>query len=293
VSEPVAGPDGPSLSRVFPEGFDAIHDRLLRQLDPRRPREQWRRLFDYAWRRSEDPVGYAISERDEPVGFIGTVLSERTVGGRLERFCNVTSWVARPSHRAEATLLVMPLRDLRDHTVTNLTCNEAVFRIFSMLGFEVLETETLILLPTPALLVPRRGCRIVSDPRAIEAALDDAEVRVLRDHLPYARHLLLTAGDGQCYVVYTLARRRRVPTARLHHISDAAVFRRLWPTLQRRLLRRHGVVLAECDARLLARVEVPGGIRVRRRVPRVFKSPRLRAEQVDSLYSEVVLLNLP
>jgi hypothetical protein len=161
-----------------------------------------------------------------------------------------------------------------------------------MLGFQVLETETVVLLPTPSLLLPGRPCRIETDPGAIVPLLDDTDARILRDHLPYASHLLASEGNGRCYLVYTLGRRRRVATARLHYISDAEVFRRVWPRIQRRLMRRHGALLAECDARLLARVEVPGCTRVRRRVPRIFKSARLRPERITSLYSEVVLLNL-
>ena len=137
------------VRKVDASMFDAIHDRLLVDLNPEIPRERWRRIFDYRWPRSEDHVGYALFDAEVPVGFVGLIFADLEIDGRIEKLCNVTTWTVRESHRAKALSLVMPIRKLRGYTITNLTNTPQVHEIFKRLGFQELETHTRILHPVP------------------------------------------------------------------------------------------------------------------------------------------------
>lgn len=274
--------------------FEEIHEHLLVLLDRERPKEEWRRIFEYSWDRTEDHVGLALYEADEPVAYMGLLFHEREIDGARRRFCNVSSWIAKERYRQEATLLVLALRRLRDHTITNLSPNDEVLEIFERLGFEVLDDHWTIFSPTRILRAAAfgSGVRVREDPRRLEAILDGTDARVFEDHRGVAQHVLAELPDGYCYVVYTIGRRWHVRIARVHYLSDADGFAKSLPRLQRHWLLRHGAVLAECDCRLVEGLEFPATFRRPRVWPRLYRSPDLDRPQVDNLYSEVVLLNL-
>jgi hypothetical protein len=284
-----------SVEQVSLQAFDEIYAELLVLLDSRRPAEEFRRIFDYPWRANEDHVGLALYEGRQVVGYVGLIFSELTIEGRRERLCNVTSLIAKETHRAEASLLVLKLRTLRGYTITNLSCNDAAYRLFTRMGFSVLDDRRTILYPSRASFPARRGTawRVLHDPVSIRHDLPAEHQRILDDHLPYAKHVLAHCNDHSCYIVFTLGRRRWLRTARIHFVSDASLFPEAWPTVQRALWREYRTVLAECDARLLRGRSVPGSRSAAMRIPRLYRSDRLSPEQIPSLYSELMLLNLP
>lgn len=284
----------PRLERVDPSMFDEIHEHLLVLLDRERPKEEWRRLFEYPWDREEDHVGLALYEGDEPVAFLGLVFHEREVAGAGRRFCNVSSFVAKEPYRQEATLLVLALRRLEGHTLTNLSPNDDVLELFERLGFEELDTHWTIFRPT-RLLRPsawRGGVRVSAAADRLEAVLDERDARILEDHRAIAGHVVAEHPGGYCYVVYTIGRRWNVRIARIHYLSHRKGFVRSLPRLQLHWLGRHGAVLAECDERMLEGREIPASFRHPRVWPRLYRTSDLRRPQIDNLYSEVVLLNL-
>ena len=270
--------------------FDAIHDALLRDLNPRISRDQWRRIFDYGWDRCQDYVGHALVDGGVPVGFVGLIFANVPIAGRLERFCNVTSWTVRESHRARALSLVMPLLKLRDHTITNLTAIPQVHTIFAQLGFGDLETHTTVLSAMPPLTSSCRGVTIITDPNEIAPHLGADERHILEAHRGYTKHLLIRARDRNCYVVYTRGRRRKLPSAKVHYLGDEAVFAENVRTLQMHLLLRQGLYLIEFDSRLLTR-PIPFSRAIPLPVPRQYRSATLKPREVTNLFSEVVLLN--
>lgn len=287
---PTSPPTEVSVHPAVPGDFAEVRG-LLQRLDPGRSTERWRPIFDHGWRRPDDPVGFLLRDaRGRPVGYLGTILSERTIDGRRERFCNLTSWVVEDAHRGAGALLALALRRLPPCTLTSFTPNAHTVPIFTRLGLAVLDDHWTILPPTLALR-PGPPCRVLYDLDALRRRLGEEEARILEDHRPHARHLLAEDRDGACYVVYTLRRRWRLRAARLHYLGDRAVFRRCWRTVQRGLLARHGALLLEADARLLADLAIPGSLRKRMGMPRLCRSA-LRPEQVTDLYSEVILLGL-
>lgn len=284
----------PNLELVDPSMFDEIHRNLLTLLDRPRPKEEWRRIFEYSWSSPEEHVGYALYEDGEPVAFLGLLFHERELGGATRRFCNVSSWIAREPYRHQATLLVLALRRLDGYTITNLSPNRIAYEVFERLGFQDLETHWTILGPGRIL----RPSTFTSEVRLsgsrdhLDDVLGDSCSRILNDHRDSTYHAAAEFPGGYCYVVYTLARRWYLPSVRIHFFSDKEGFERTLPRLQFYWLRRHGAVVAECDSRLLEGVELPGSRRIPRTIPRMYRSSDLERSQIDNLYSEVVLLNL-
>ena len=282
------------LQRVHPSMFDEIYSGLLQAHDVTLTKEEWRRIFTHGWPSPEDHVGYVLMDQGAPVGFVGLIFSEMVIDGVSEKFCNVTSWVVKETHHTSAAALVPPLRELPGYTITNLTSNERAYRVFSRLGFRILETHTRLALPLYGLVAPSRSldCTIMHEPDLIAAELDEAHARILQDHLPYAQHLLAVSDLGCCYVVYTPVRNASFRTIRIHYISHKEHLAAMWPSILRSLRRRHRCLLAECDERHIRPSSLPYSLRRTLPVPRLYKSARLKADQITSLYSEMVLLNL-
>jgi hypothetical protein len=216
------------------------------------------------------------------------------IDGSDEPFCNVSSWIAKETHRGEAATLVLALTNLRHYTLTNLSSNRTAYGAFSKLGFDVLENHVRVVLPA---LPFGRGrsqpsCHTTFDCEAISQRLEGSDKQAFQDHRRFAHHLLAWDDDGYCYIIYTRGRRRRLRTARVHYFSDRDRFVRHLRSIQLSLSRHDGSLVVECDERLLRGATIPWSYRTRLPIPRLFKSPRLRREQISNLYSERVLLNL-
>lgn len=279
---------------MYPDMFEAVYPGLLGKLDPARPEAEWRSLFRPGWRSPEEHVGYALSEGGRLVGFVGLLFAMAPVGERTEKLCNVTSWIVEDRYRGEAITLLLPVRKARGLTVTNMSGEPHVREIFRRLGFGTLEASTAIMPPpfSPGAYRRPKDVRILTKPEEFSHVLPDIEMRIYEDHAPYARHLVALSGRGSCYGIFAVRRRRRLRTALFHHVSDPGTFVSALPSIRGHLFRRYGVVLVECDARLLAGMEVPASFRIKRAFPRLFRSSALDAPSVPNLYSEVILLDL-
>ena len=278
------------LKQATPQMFEEVYSTLLRRLDASVPRERWRNIFAPAWVDSpEDPVGYVLRERDRIVGFMGLIFAEREVDGTVEKFANVTSWIAEGGGARGAALL-FPLRDLRSHTITNLTSTPNAYRIFRRFGFEVLDTHYQIV---PA-LHPRRGRRrrVTEREEDITAVLTEADRGIYEDHAPYVRQLIAVDQGGYCHLVYSLVRRRGLRVAKVHHAGGEVRLTTALPDIGRFLTRNHGIMAFDCDDRLLGSTRYRWGVRRELSVPRLYRSESLAPPQVSELHSEMVLLGI-
>jgi len=204
----------------------------------------------------------------------------------------VTSWVAKDDYKAESTALAFALRDLEDYTVTNLSCNQIAYRIFSRLGFKPLETHRRVIITVPGLVGKLRTVQnyTLFDVESIYAKLSTLDRKLLQDHLPYIKYMLIGDNKGYCLLLYTLGKRRGLGTVRIHYISCADRFCRYLRNIQGSLLRRHASLFLECDERFLQGMRV--SMSYKTKVYRLFKSRSLQKEQIPNVYSELVLLNL-
>lgn len=278
---------------VFPADFEAVLP-LLQRLDPTRRAPRWRPLFEFRWRKPEDPVGYAAFVADTAVGFVGLISSEREIDGRMERFCNISSWITDDSFRGVGALLVLPLLRLRDETITSMTSNPAASRVLERLGLVTLDDRWTVLRPSwRSVLAPADSrVRIVTDPAAIARVVSPADARIVEDHRDLGLQLLAQTDDGYCLLIYSTRVRWRLRAAHLHYVSDLAVFRRALPRIQRSLMLRHAALLLEADARLLPADQFDHATTKRILGSRLFRSARLRPEQIPSIYTELLLLDL-
>jgi hypothetical protein len=274
------------------ESFDEIYPLLSEFRARRMSKEDWRRmLFTYPW--SNNPQrGYAMYADGKPVGFLGTLFSERRLAGQVERVCSLSSWIVLEQHRNASLSLVMPILKLKDHTILNPTPTPAAWEIFHKLGFKPLESEQLTLPPLPGLAEAARAFAgsFTWSPDVLQRELTGGEQAIHRElsSSPLAHHVLLRRGEKRCYLVATPVHHRGILLAELQYIGDLDFF---W---QHRILAHVALLLAtgamglRVDARLAQGRRPP--LALRRPALRLYRPTRkeITPEMIDGLYSEMM-----
>jgi hypothetical protein len=279
---------------VGSDDFEAIYPLLLEFKNRRMSRDDWREMvFTYRW--SPDPLrGFALYAHGIPVGFMGTIFSDRPLLGRTERLCNASCWIVRPEYRTASILLLKPLLGLRDCTIVNLTPTQRSFDIFAKLGFIELESEQLLLPPvtSPAQFGRALGGSFTLAPDDLRRELGPAE-RNIYDELspsPRTRHILLRGKGRRCYIVATLQRHKRVRFAELQYVGDLEFFWERRPLAHAAVLRAMGAVGIAIDRRFAEGRRVP--LAIRRPARRSYRParPEITPLMIDGLYSELMTL---
>jgi hypothetical protein len=284
---------------VRPIGADdvpAAAEFLHTNLSGRISAAAWTDALHVPWEVSAPNHGYLLAE-DGPDGerLVGVHLafySERVVDGQTERFCNLGAWCVLPSHRFGGIRLLKALLAQPGYTFTDLSPSGAVVPLNVRLNFEFLDTTTALIPNLPWPSWPGRG-RIVTDPAEIRATLGGADLRrfVDHEHAPAARQVLLVKGDQHSLVIFRRVRRKNLPLfASILYVGDPLLFQEMAARFARHLLLRHGIPGTLAELRVIggrprASVLVPDTRR------KMFKSSRLRADQIDNLYSELVCLS--
>lgn len=249
----------------------------------------WERAIDVPWTVERPNAGFMLLDGESVVGVHLAFYSERTIGGRTERFCNLGAWCVLADYRLQGVRLLKTLLAQDGYHFTDLSPSGNVVGINTRLGFRFLDTTTTLV---PNLPWPSRTSRgtVSADPSRLEHTLEGTELQVYRDHVgaAAAHHMLLTRGEQSCYVIFRKDRRKGLPLfASILYVSNPDLFKAMTGPLACHLLLRHRVA-----AMLLERVVIDHRPRLSRTLdsPRrkMFRSPTLGPARIDYLYSELV-----
>lgn len=253
---------------------------------PRKPAESWEKALHTPWPAQRPNWGFMAHDGDSIVGVYIAQYSEQEVRGARERFCNLGVWHVLPEHRTHSIRMVKSLLGQEGYHFTDLSPAENVVALNERLGFQTLDTRAAVVpcLPWPTL---PGSARVTSDPDELEEVLSDRDRAVYRDHQGATglRHLAIVADGSSCYVVLYPDRRRGLPVLNLLHAGEPEMLCRHARRFGRHLLFHHRVVAYVAEERLI-------GCRPRPSLAdpapktRMFRSDRLRAEDIGYLYSE-------
>jgi hypothetical protein len=229
-----------------------------------------------------------LTADDQIVGAHLAFYSERAIDGVDIKLCNLGAFCVREEHRSHSVRLLRALLAQGSYEFTDLSPSGNVIPLNERLKFRFLDTATALVpnFPWPSWL---RSTRVIFDPIAIEARLRGDDLRIYRDHAcaRAARHAMIVRDDETCYVMFRRDRRKRLPLfASILHVSNPNLFRATARSFFSHLLTCHGIPVT------LAEIRVVGhrpGLSVMLPSPRrkMLRSERLRADQVDYLYSEL------
>jgi hypothetical protein len=273
--------------RLSPIGDDDLPDvaRFLHQnLNDGLSAEGWARALVPSWPTAEPTHGFCLRADGVLVGVYAAFYSERMVGGRQRRVCNLAAWCVLDGYGAHGLKLLRALLSCGADLFTDLSPSGSVIPIDLRLGFQRLDTTTDV---RPNLPSWRRRVRVVTDRRRIAELLTGRDAELFRDHAGAAavRHVVLLVDGQPCYVMYRRVRRKRLPLfGSLVHVGDTALFARgVGPLGAHLLVRGMPVLLAE-------RRIVGGPVAWSRTVQgrtKLFKGADVEPGDIDDLYSEI------
>jgi hypothetical protein len=239
---------GLDFERVYP---------LLLQFESSNPKEHWRQLFIDHTGLQNDRFGWVLVDGDDVVGFLSTILSERTIHGKTERLCNISSWIVRPEYRAHSLALLAKVTGDKSVTVTNLSPTARALKIMEKFGFTLMDKSQRIIFPVITAKTFIDSCEILTSASSIHRALSGERLRFYRDHqLPFNHHVLLRTPTADCYIIMnrtlkTVRANLRLPFAGVHYISNPDIFVRHSEKLVARVAASLKVVAIVVDDRML------------------------------------------
>lgn len=261
-----------------------LHDELNARITP----ATWAAAIQPPWQAISPNHGFMLVAGERVCGVYLAFYSQRRVDGQIEKFCNLAAWCVAEAYRAHGLRLLRAILGQDGYTFTDLSPSGSVVPLNSRLNFQHLDTATALVpnVPWPSWAT---RTRVVSDPALIEACLDGHDLDIYRDHAhaPAAHHLVVLRDDQCCYVMFRRDRRKNFPLfASILHVGNPELFRKTARHVYGHLLTRFGIAATLAEERVVhyrPRFSIP----LRSPRPKMFRSGRLRAGQVDYLYSEL------
>lgn len=271
-----------------PRVAEFLHAHLNRRLSA----DMWASAMKVPWKVEAPNHGFMMVDDAKNSAVVGAYLAfyaDRTIDGKQEAFCNLGGWSVLPEYRFHSVRLLKALLAQDGYHFTDLSSSGNVVPINTRFNFQFLDT-TLALVPNlPWPSFPARY-QVSADPRVIERTLTGCELERYRDHVDAraARHVVLRCGTEWCYVVFRRDRPRNLPFfASIVYVSNPALFRRMARPFARHLLLRHGLPATLVELPVSGHRPWPSILLGSPR-HKMFRSARLRADQIDYLYSELV-----
>ena len=246
-----------------------------------------RAISSAAWKADAPNHGFMLLDGQRVVGTQLAFYSERLIAGRVERFCNLSSWCVLPEFRFHSLRVHKAVLAQDGYHITSFTPRENVVPIHVRFKFRYIDTSAVVIPNLPWPTRPGRT-RISADPDVIESTLAGTELDLYRDHAQAlaARHLVLIRGQDSCYVMYREMRHKRIPFAVILHVSNPGLFHRAMIPLTRHLLIRHRLLATLAELRCIG--HRPPLSFMAPSWPKMYRSDTLEPDQIDDLYSELV-----
>jgi hypothetical protein len=276
------------LGPITSSDIERVATFLHAHLNSRVSAAAWEAAMRPPWSNAWLNHGFFLQHHREVVGAYLAFYSDRMIDGRLERFCNLGAWCVLEQYRAHGLRLVRGLLGQRGYHFTDLSPSGNVVAINQRLRFLLLDTTTAAIpnLPWPVLA---RGIRVSSADDEVARTLTGQNSDIYRDHVhtAAARHVVITRGDDHCYVIWRHDRRKGLPFfGSVLYVSDPELFGQAALQFSRHLLLRHRVLLTLAERRVVG-YRPPRSITLPRPRPKMFRSDRLKPDQIDYLYSEL------
>ncbi len=279
--------------KALSEDFEKTYPLLEKFNNTNIKREDWKKLFSNPWNNSEKYCGYVLIDSDKIVGYLGTLFSTRSIQGQTYNFCNVTSWIVEKEYRNQSFLLLLPLLTLKKYTITIFSPSEATYIASKKLGFQDFETHKRLIFPGFTFKALYEDCSIVTKRELIAESLDEKLQKLFFDHQYFnCIHLLIKTKFGTIFMIATRTKKKNIPVAQIHFISNHNAFRQSLNFLKLKICLKLKVFMLLVDERFVEEINIPCSMKFRLPYPRVSKSESLSGKTIDSLYSELIVLNL-
>lgn len=251
----------------------------------------WRAILDGRWGRPDDPYAVTVRDNGKLVGVLGLITAQRPTDHGLRVTANMTSWyLLKPYRGTGIGRRMIDLATARaDTTVTDFTSSPGAVHAVKSAGLVELDTTRLIWHPRAVTAPPLPVHR---DPLARAETLGAKDLRVLRDHEGLdLTPLIVETPDGPCVTILSIKQKHDdYVTYEVIYLGNRTLFARHVRAIADSLLPQDRAILS-VDRRLLP-ADVTPDMTEEFAVPRFYTPNRMPPEDIDHLYSEVVLLGM-
>lgn len=284
----------PKLEPIRDEDLPAFCAFLHTHLNPTLSADVWADAFRQNWGVDKPNNGFLI--RDDAgniVGGIGAIYAAYPVRGKIEQFCNITSWMVLDAYRTQSMRLAMAVVSQPGFHFTDLSPTAVVEQSLKFLKFTPMNEARTLLFNLPAPHQRLMGVNIVNEPARLEIVLDAASAKVYRDHkqFPWLKFLAVGKGNDRSLVIYKPAALKKLPSADVIGFTNPDIFLRYLPVLGCHFLLT-GMATTRVESRLLPGKPAWPHTELKGYRHRVFRSDRLGEADIQNLYSENVALDL-
>lgn len=251
-------------------------------------RAGWEALLSGRWGGPNDSFAMTVRDQGRLVGVLGLVTAHReTALGRMTT-ANMTSWYVDKSYRGQGVggrMLDLVTADPQI-TITNFSSARAAVPVVERAGFVPLDTERCVWRPSggPTLPVHRVGPKT--------KGLSPRDARVIADHAGLnLKPVLVETPDGPCTLILSVKQKHdEYVTHEVMYPGNRLLFAAHAREIADSLLPSGGAVLS-VDRRFVLPSAKPDGIEAIP-VPRFYTPGRAPPEEIDHMYSEIVLLDM-
>lgn len=266
-----------------------LHDNLNHRFTP----ERWISSLTHPWSSHRPNLGMQLRDGDRLVGVFCAIYSDQVIDGKVEHFCNPHSWCVLETHRRQGIGLLLNLIKQSGYHFTMFTPNPTVTEVFRGLKFKDLDNRQYISFNLPSTNVWRGGAFAESQVDQIAARLQGQDRVDFDAHraIPWLHFAAFGVRNEVCWVIYKPAHWKRMRSAWLMHVSNAALFARHGALLRHHLLVTKGFATLKIEARWL-NAAPPLSIQGIRTQPKLFLSKTLADGQIRDTYSELMSLDV-
>lgn len=250
----------------------------------------WRKLLAGRWAQDADPYAVVVRDQDALVGVLGLVMSRRQMDFGTARVCNLTSWYVDKSYRGQGIgQRVMQLVTADPQlTCTNLSSARGALGVVANVGLQVLDDTRFVWErsgPSPL--------SVHEDLQDLQRMLTPKERQLLDDHTDLdLRPLAVETPDGLCFMMLSVKQKvDEYITHEVLHLGDRALFGRYAREIADAVLPEGPAAVLSVDSRFVATGVTPDRAEPIP-VPRFYSPGNLAPEDVDHLYTEIVLLGM-
>ncbi|MBS0366444.1 MAG: hypothetical protein JSR67_11560 [Proteobacteria bacterium] len=282
-----------SITPVMADDLPALGEFLNLHLNARISAAHWTAALQHPWCAARPNFGMQLHDGARLVGAFCAIYSDQVIAGRQEKFCNPHSWCVLPEYRNQGIGLLTTLLRQPGYHFTMLTPNPKVAQIFRQLRFRDLADDQVVFPNLPSIRALSGSAFAACEPAVIATRLRGAVLRDYELHrdIPWLRFAVFGAADEACLAVYKPMTLKRLPGARLLHISEPRLFERHGALLRHHLLTHHGLAFSRIETRFLERAPRLA-LHQRRLQGKLFLSKTLGEGQIRDLYSELVALDI-
>lgn len=279
----------PTIEAISKENLQEFADFLVQHMSYKRSSQAWVDGLSANWAAERPNYGYMLRDEGCVVGGIGAIYADRLIRGRIERFCNITSWCVLDDYRKFSMQLAMRLVAQERIHLTDFSPTKVVAGALQFLKFQPLDEAVIVL---PNLSIPGFGWRVETDPTRIGQGFSGELAKKWQDHakFPWLNQILLGRQGQWCHVVYKRRTFKGLPSASILYLSDGEIFLQGLAAVKLHFLLR-GIVSTHVERRMLPAVPRIAKIRTGFNTKQ-FKSDTLTSDDIDYLYSESVALDL-